>query len=126
MQDYACFQIELSSAYTTSDWRDDIKNSMMKAGVQNQCIVFLFSDTQVDYDISLSIVGRIYKISILFDLSLREFCFVENIENIIEIHTIRRNTRILRIIDAIELEEQNFQVCSKNRNNFQGIRTIQR
>lgn len=49
MQDYACFQIELSSAYTSSDWRDDIKNSMMKAGVQNQCIVFLFSDTQVDH-----------------------------------------------------------------------------
>ncbi|XP_060831781.1 dynein axonemal heavy chain 1-like [Bombus pascuorum] len=50
MQDYACFQIELSSAYTSSDWRDDIKNSMMKAGVQNQCIVFLFSDTQIKDD----------------------------------------------------------------------------
>lgn len=76
MQDYACFQIELSSAYASSDWRDDIKNSMMKAGVQNQCIVFLFSDTQVDYEISISIVTRIYKISILFDLSSREFRFV--------------------------------------------------
>lgn len=76
MQDYACFQIELSSAYASSDWRDDIKNSMMKAGVQNQCIVFLFSDTQVDYEISISIVSRIYKISILFDLSSREFRFV--------------------------------------------------
>lgn len=76
MQDYACFQIELSSAYASSDWRDDIKNSMMKAGVQNQCIVFLFSDTQVNYEISISIVSRIYKISILFDLSSREFRFV--------------------------------------------------
>lgn len=76
MQDYACFQIELSSAYASSDWRDDIKNSMMKAGVQNQCIVFLFSDTQVNYEISISIVTRIYKISILFDLSSREFRFV--------------------------------------------------
>lgn len=47
MQDYDCFQIELSSAYTSNDWRDDIKKSMMKAGVQNLCNVFLFSDTQV-------------------------------------------------------------------------------
>ncbi|XP_017758914.1 PREDICTED: dynein heavy chain 1, axonemal-like, partial [Eufriesea mexicana] len=50
MQDYTCFQIELSSAYTSSDWRDDIKASMMKAGVQGQSVVFLFSDTQIKDD----------------------------------------------------------------------------
>lgn len=47
IQDYVCFQIELSGAYTVNDWRDDVKRSMMKAGMQNQLIVFLFSDTQV-------------------------------------------------------------------------------
>ncbi|CAK9809640.1 Dynein axonemal heavy chain 1 [Anthophora quadrimaculata] len=50
MQDYDCFQIELSSAYTTNDWRDDIKHSMMKAGVQGLFLVFLFSDTQIKDD----------------------------------------------------------------------------
>ncbi|KAK1118887.1 hypothetical protein K0M31_014657 [Melipona bicolor] len=50
IQDYTCFQIELSSAYTINDWRDDIKHSMMKAGVQNQFMVFLFSDTQIKDD----------------------------------------------------------------------------
>ncbi|XP_076627799.1 dynein axonemal heavy chain 1 [Colletes latitarsis] len=53
MQDYNCFQIELSGAYTTNDWRDDIKNTMMKAGVQNQFMVFLFSDTQIKDDAML-------------------------------------------------------------------------
>ncbi|XP_076227649.1 dynein axonemal heavy chain 1 [Nomia melanderi] len=47
IQDYTCFQIELSGAYTINDWRDDIKRSMMRAGVQNQLTVFLFSDTQI-------------------------------------------------------------------------------
>ncbi|XP_026674744.1 dynein heavy chain 1, axonemal-like [Ceratina calcarata] len=47
IQDYDCFQIELSSAYTSNDWRDDIKGIMMKAGVQGQSLVFIFSDTQV-------------------------------------------------------------------------------
>ncbi|KZC03876.1 Dynein heavy chain 1, axonemal [Dufourea novaeangliae] len=47
IQDYSCFQIELSGAYTNNDWRDDIKMSMMKAGMQNTLIVFLFSDTQI-------------------------------------------------------------------------------
>nr|XP_034195945.1 dynein heavy chain 1, axonemal-like [Osmia lignaria] len=50
IQDYNCFQIELSGAYTTHDWRDDIKHSMMKAGVQAQLMVFLFSDTQIKDD----------------------------------------------------------------------------
>ncbi|CAK9804539.1 Dynein axonemal heavy chain 1 [Anthophora plagiata] len=50
MQDYDCFQIELSSAYTMNDWRDDIKHSMMKAGVQGLFLVFLFSDTQIKDD----------------------------------------------------------------------------
>lgn len=47
IQDFNCFQIELSGVYTAHDWHEDIKKSMMYAGVQNQYIVFLFSDTQV-------------------------------------------------------------------------------
>nr|XP_012140860.1 PREDICTED: dynein heavy chain 1, axonemal [Megachile rotundata] len=50
IQDYTCFQIELSGAYTNNDWRDDIKHAMMKAGVQGHLMVFLFSDTQIKDD----------------------------------------------------------------------------
>ncbi|XP_061932650.1 dynein axonemal heavy chain 1-like isoform X3 [Apis cerana] len=50
IQDFNCFQIELSGIYTAHDWHEDIKKSMMYAGVQNQLIVFLFSDTQIKDD----------------------------------------------------------------------------
>ncbi|XP_018339413.1 PREDICTED: dynein heavy chain 1, axonemal-like isoform X2 [Trachymyrmex septentrionalis] len=47
IKEYNCYQIGISKAYTTHDWRDDIKNIMLKAGLQDQPIVFLFSDMQV-------------------------------------------------------------------------------
>lgn len=45
--DYECFQIELSKNYGHTEWREDIKSIMLKAGLQNQQITFLFVDTQV-------------------------------------------------------------------------------
>ena len=45
--EYECFQIELSKNYGVAEWREDIKNCMKKAGLDNNPIVFLFSDTQV-------------------------------------------------------------------------------
>ena len=47
MADYDCFQIELSKNYGVAEWRDDIKKIMLKAGIENKPVVFLFSDTQV-------------------------------------------------------------------------------
>jgi len=47
MADYDCFQIELSKNYGVPEWRDDIKKIMLKAGIENKPVVFLFSDTQV-------------------------------------------------------------------------------
>lgn len=44
--DYDLFQIELSKNYGTSEWHDDLKKMMMKAGMDNVPMVFLFSDTQ--------------------------------------------------------------------------------
>lgn len=41
------FQIELSKSYGMSDWRDDVKNIMLRSGMENRESVFLFSDTQV-------------------------------------------------------------------------------
>jgi len=45
--EYDLFQIELSKNYGLTEWRDDLKKVMIKAGVENNPIVFLFSDTQV-------------------------------------------------------------------------------
>ncbi|XP_054832932.1 dynein axonemal heavy chain 1 [Eublepharis macularius] len=45
--DYECFQIELSKNYGMSEWREDIKKIMLKAGLQSLSITFLFTDTQI-------------------------------------------------------------------------------
>lgn len=45
--EYDCFQIELSKNYGINEWKDDLRKVMMKAGIEGQPVVFLFSDTQV-------------------------------------------------------------------------------
>jgi len=44
--EYDCFQIELSKNYGVAQWREDVKSCLLKAGINNAAIVFLFSDTQ--------------------------------------------------------------------------------
>lgn len=52
--EYDLFQIELSKSYGITEWKEDIKKLLMKAGVENKPMVFLFVDTQVSkFDISL-------------------------------------------------------------------------
>ena len=46
--DYDCFQIELAKNYGLTEWREDIKGILMKAGIQDSQITFLFVDTQVN------------------------------------------------------------------------------
>ncbi|GBP84494.1 Dynein heavy chain 1, axonemal [Eumeta japonica] len=41
-----CMQIEITRTYGMSEWRDDLKRTMMKAGAENRGMVFLFSDAQ--------------------------------------------------------------------------------
>ena len=47
MAEYDLFQIELSKNYGMVEWREDIKKCMMKAGLENMPVVFLFSDMQI-------------------------------------------------------------------------------
>lgn len=49
--EYECFQIELAKNYGVSEWREDIKKVMMKAGLENKPVVFLFVDTQVYFSV---------------------------------------------------------------------------
>ncbi|XP_037391966.1 dynein heavy chain 3, axonemal [Pygocentrus nattereri] len=47
ISDYELFQIELTKSYGTTDWRDDLKRVMLKAGVEGKRTTFLFSDSQI-------------------------------------------------------------------------------
>ncbi|XP_005113611.1 dynein heavy chain 1, axonemal-like, partial [Aplysia californica] len=47
MSEFDCFQIELAKNYGMSEWREDLRQVMMKAGLENKPMVFLFSDTQL-------------------------------------------------------------------------------
>lgn len=44
---YKCFQIELSMTYGQTEWRKDVKDILLSAGLQDQKITFLFDETQV-------------------------------------------------------------------------------
>ncbi|KAF0024691.1 hypothetical protein F2P81_023493 [Scophthalmus maximus] len=47
INDYILFQIELTKNYSMSDWRDDLKRLMIKAGIEGKNLVFLFNDSQI-------------------------------------------------------------------------------
>lgn len=47
INDYVLFQIELTKNYSMSDWRDDLKRLMIKAGIEGRNLVFLFNDSQI-------------------------------------------------------------------------------
>lgn len=39
-------QIEISKSYGASEWQEDLKTCLMRAGVDDKSVVFLFNDTQ--------------------------------------------------------------------------------
>ncbi|KAM4722817.1 dynein axonemal heavy chain 1 [Rhinophrynus dorsalis] len=59
MAEYECFQIELSKNYGMSEWREDIKGILLKAGLQNTPITFLFTDTQIKNESFLEDINNI-------------------------------------------------------------------
>ncbi|XP_076467072.1 dynein axonemal heavy chain 1-like isoform X2 [Babylonia areolata] len=59
LSEFDCFQIELSKNYGTTEWRDDLRNVMMKAGLENKPMVFLFSDTQIKSESFLEDINNI-------------------------------------------------------------------
>ncbi len=44
---YHIYQIEIAKGYGMNEWRENVKECLLMAGVQNKPIVFLFNDTQV-------------------------------------------------------------------------------
>lgn len=47
MNSFELFQIEITKSYGVSEWKDDVKRVMLKAGVGNTNVSFLFSDNQI-------------------------------------------------------------------------------
>ncbi|XP_008202999.3 dynein heavy chain 3, axonemal [Nasonia vitripennis] len=47
MCDYVLHTIEMMRSYGQSEWRDDLKSLLLKAGCEGKPIVFLLSDTQI-------------------------------------------------------------------------------
>ncbi|KAL2299010.1 hypothetical protein Nmel_014623 [Mimus melanotis] len=47
MNSFELFQIEITKSYGISEWKDDIKQVMLKAGVGNNNMSFLFCDNQI-------------------------------------------------------------------------------
>ncbi|XP_038005283.1 dynein heavy chain 1, axonemal [Motacilla alba alba] len=47
MAENECFQIELSKNYGMTEWRDDVREVMKKAGLESLPKTFLFVDTQI-------------------------------------------------------------------------------
>ncbi|ERE91881.1 dynein heavy chain 1, axonemal-like protein [Cricetulus griseus] len=59
MAEYECFQIELSKNYGMSEWREDVKKVLLKAGLHNLPITFLFSDTQIKNESFLEDINNV-------------------------------------------------------------------
>ncbi|XP_035886761.1 dynein heavy chain 1, axonemal isoform X2 [Phyllostomus discolor] len=59
MAEYECFQIELSKNYGMTEWREDIKKVLFKAGLHSLPITFLFSDTQIKNESFLEDINNV-------------------------------------------------------------------
>uniref|UniRef100_A0A8D2QAY1 Dynein axonemal heavy chain 3 n=1 Tax=Zonotrichia albicollis TaxID=44394 RepID=A0A8D2QAY1_ZONAL len=47
MHSFELFQIEITKSYGITEWKDDVKQVMLKAGVGNNNVSFLFCDNQI-------------------------------------------------------------------------------
>ncbi|XP_047461369.1 dynein axonemal heavy chain 3 [Mugil cephalus] len=59
INDYVLFQIELTKNYCMSDWREDLKRMMLKAGIEGRSLVFLFNDSQIKDEAMLEDVNML-------------------------------------------------------------------
>ena len=50
MADYELFQVEVSKSYNVTEWREDLKQCLMEAGLGDKPMVLLFNDTQTVFE----------------------------------------------------------------------------
>lgn len=56
---YSLYQIEISKGYGINEWRENMKECLLVAGVKNKPIVFLFNDTQIINEIMLEDINGV-------------------------------------------------------------------
>ena len=49
--DYELVQIEITKGYNQDNWREDLKECLMKAGLEDLPVVFLFNDSQIVFEV---------------------------------------------------------------------------
>ncbi|XP_052749829.1 dynein axonemal heavy chain 1-like isoform X2 [Galleria mellonella] len=59
MAELQCIQIEITKAYGQAEWRDDLRQTMLRAGADNRGVVFLFSDAQIKMESFLEDLNNI-------------------------------------------------------------------
>lgn len=59
MAEYSCIQIEISKGYGKTEWREDLKKCLMKAGIDEKPLVFLFSDVQIVHEAMLEDMNNV-------------------------------------------------------------------
>ena len=47
IQDYDCFQLEITRTYNINDWKDDMKRLLLRTGCDGKPTTFLFGDQQI-------------------------------------------------------------------------------
>ena len=47
VMEYECYQVEIAKGYGIPEWREDIKTCLLKAGIEEKPVTFLFSDVQI-------------------------------------------------------------------------------
>lgn len=61
MSDFELFQIEITKNYTISEWRDDLRRLMRRAGDEGTSMVFLFGDHQIKVLQQWYLIGKAVK-----------------------------------------------------------------
>ncbi|XP_071452908.1 dynein axonemal heavy chain 1-like [Hetaerina americana] len=56
---YKCVRIELTKNYSLNDWREDLKEMMLEAGLHGAELVFLFTDNQIKSETFLEDINNI-------------------------------------------------------------------
>ena len=59
MADFAIFEITIAKGYGPAEWRENLRECLLQAGVEDKQTVFLFNDTQVVFESMLEDVNNI-------------------------------------------------------------------